>query len=211
MARRIAGFLQSEFRFLHKPLNFWSRLFLFAAAVTIAVSIFFPLWKMHLVAPQYSDGLDLYIFSYKIQGGGYHGQHLAEINNLNHYIGMKPLQEADFLEMRWMPFVFGLIILLTLRSIVFGEMSNVVDLFALYSYFGTFSILSFWYRLYQYGHNLDAHAPVHIQPFTPYLIGVKQIANFREYSFPQAGAYLLCASVLLIVLAGWFSRKEQPA
>ena len=36
-----------------------------------------------------------------------------------------------------MPFVFGLIILLTLRSVVFGEMSNVVDLFALYSYFGT--------------------------------------------------------------------------
>ena len=211
MTRPISGFLRTEFRFLHKPLNFWSRLFLLAAAVTIALSIFFPLWKMHLVAPQYSDGLDLYIFSYKIQGGGYHGQHLAEINNLNHYIGMKPLQEADFMEMRWMPFVFGLIILLTLRSIVFGEMSNVVDLFALYSYFGTFSILSFWYRLYQYGHNLDPHAPVHIQPFTPYLIGMKQIANFREFSYPQAGAYLLCASVLLIVLAGWFSRKEQPA
>ena len=187
----------------------WSRLFLLAAAVAIAASIFFPLWKMHLVAPQYPDGLDLYIFSYKIQGGGFHGQHLAEINNLNHYIGMKPLQEADFMEMRWMPFVFGLIILLTLRSVVFGEMSNVVDLFALYSYFGLFSIGSFWYRLYEYGHNLDKHAPMHIQPFTPRLIGMKQIANFREFSYPQAGAYLLCVSVLLIVLAGWFSRKER--
>ena len=120
MTRQVSGFLRQEFRFLHKPLNVWSRLFLLAAAITIAVSIFFPLWKMHLVAPQYSDGLDLYIFSYKIQGGGFHGQHLAEINNLNHYIGMKPLQAADFMEMRWMPFVFGLIILLTLRSVVFG-------------------------------------------------------------------------------------------
>jgi hypothetical protein len=211
MERRISGFLRSEFRFLHKPLNAWSRVCLLAAAITIAVSIFFPLWKMHLVAPQYSDGLDLYIFSYKILGGGLHGQHLNEINGLNHYIGMKPIQAADFMEMRWMPFVFGLIILLTLRAIVFGEMSNVVDLFALYSYFGTFSILSFWYRLYTYGHNLDPHAPVHIKPFTPNLIGVKQIANFHEFSFPQAGAYLLCVSVLLIVLAGWFSRKEQPA
>ena len=110
-----------------------------------------------------------------------------------------------------MPFVFGLIILMTLRSVVFGEMSNVVDLFAVYSYFGTFSIGSFWYRLYEYGHNLDPHAPMHIKPFTPLLVGVKQIANFREYSFPQAGAYLLCASVLLILLAGWFSRKEQPS
>jgi len=211
MAQQISGLLRREFRFLHKPLNVWSRLLLLAAAATIAVSLFFPLWKMHLVAPQYSDGLDLYIFPYKIQGGGLNGQHLKEINNLNHYIGMKPIQEADFMEMRWMPFVFGLIILMTLRSIVFGEMSNVVDLFAVYSYFGAFSIASFWYRLYEYGHKLDPRAPMHIKPFTPRLIGVEQIANFREASYPMAGAYLLCLSVLLIVLAGWFSRKETSA
>src|SRR5687767_785145 len=211
MAEKVAGLLRREFRFLHKPLNLGSRLLLLAAAVAIAVSLFFPLWKMHLVAPQYSDGLDLYIFSYKIEGGGLNGQHLVEINNLNHYIGMKPIQQADFLEMIWMPFVFGFIILLILRSIVFGEMSNVVDLFALYSYFGIFSIASFWYRLYEYGHNLDPMAPMRIKPFTPLLIGVKQIANFREYSFPQAGAYLLLLSVLLIVLAGWWSRKEKAA
>lgn len=211
MTKAIPRLLRREFRFLHKPLNFWSRLCLLAAAVVIVASLFFPLWKMHLVAPQYSDGLDLFIFPYKIQGGGFNGQHLVEINGLNHYIGMKPIEEADFLEMSWMPFVFGLIILMTLRSVVFGEMSNVVDLFAVYSYFGTFSIASFWYRLYTYGHNLDPHAAVHIKPFTPLLIGVKQIANFREMSYPMLGAYLLCVSVLLIVLAGWFSRKERPA
>jgi len=211
MTTTIGSALRWEFRFLHKPLNAASRLCLLVAALTIVLTLFYPLWKMHLVAPQYSDGLDLYIFPYKIEGGGLNGQHLNEINNLNHYIGMKPILQADFLEMRWMPFVFGLIILMTLRSVVFGEMSNVVDLFAVYSYFGLFSIASFWYRLYTYGHNLDPHAPVHIKPFTPLLIGVKQIANFREFSFPQAGAYLLCLSVLLILLAGWFSRKEQSS
>jgi copper chaperone NosL len=210
MATRVAGLLRREFRFLHKPLNPGSRLLLLLAAVAIAVSFIFPLWKMHLVAPQYSDGLDLYIWPYRIEGGGLNGQHLVEINNLNHYIGMKAIQQADFLEMIWMPFVFGLIVLMILRSMVFGEMSNVVDLFAVYTYFGVFSIGSFWYRLYQYGHNLDPRAPVHIKPFTPLLIGVKQIANFREYSYPQTGAYLLCVSVLLIVLAGWWSRKEKP-
>jgi len=209
MFQKIAGLLRREFRFLHKPINLVSRCLLLAAAVAIAASFFFPLWKMHLVAPQYSDGLDLYIFSYKIEAGGLNGQHLVEINNLNHYIGMKPIQQADFLEMRWIPFVFGLIILLILRSIVFGEMSNVVDLFALYTYFGIFSIGSFWYRLYEYGHNLDPTAPMRITPFTPLLIGVKQIANFRESSFPQAGAYLLLLSVLLILIAGWWSRKEK--
>jgi hypothetical protein len=211
MAEKVAGLLRREFRFLHKPLNLGSRVFLLLAAIAIALSFFFPLWKMHLVAPQYSDGLDLYIWPYQIQGGGMNGQHLVEINNLNHYIGMKAIEQADFLEMIWMPFVFGLIIILILRAIVFGEMKNVVDLFAVYTYFGIFSIGSFWYRLYQYGHNLDPHAPVHIKPFTPLLIGVKQIANFREYSYPQAGAYLLCGSVMLIVLAGWWSRKKSAA
>ena len=185
MIKKFANLLRREPRFLAKPLNLASRLLLLAAAVSIASALFFPLWKMHLVAPQYSGGLDLYIYSYKIQGGGLNGQHLVEINNLNHYIGMKAIEQADFLEMRWMPFVFGLIMLMILRAIVFGQMGNLVDLFAVYCYFGTFSIGSFWYRLYQYGHNLDPHAPMRITPFTPLLIGVKQIANFREYSFPQ--------------------------
>jgi hypothetical protein len=211
MGKKISNLLGREIRFLARPLNLWSRLLLLAAAATIVTSLFYPLWKMHLVAPQYSDGLDLFIYTYKIVGGGLNGQHLVEINNLNHYIGMAPIVQADFLEMRWMPFVFGLIMLMILRSVVFGQMGNVVDLFVVYCYFGIFSIGSFWYRLYTYGHNLDPHAPMHIKPFTPLLIGVKQIANFREHSFPQAGAYLLCLSVLLIMLAGWFSRKEQPA
>ena len=210
MFKKIANLLRSEPRFLAKPLNLWSRLILIAAAISIGAALFFPLWKMHLVAPQYSEGLDLYMYSYKIQGGGLNGQHLVEINNLNHYIGMKEIKQADFHEMRWMPFVFGFIMLLILRAVVFGQMGNLVDLFALYSYFGIFSIGSFWYRLYDYGHNLDPTAPMKIQPFTPLLIGVKQIANFRESSYPMLGAYLLTFSVLLIVIAGWVSRKEQP-
>lgn len=205
------GLLRREFVFLHKPLNFTSRLLLLAAAAAIAAALFFPLWKLHLVAPQYGEGLDLYIYCYKIEGGGLNGQHLQEINNLNHYIGMRALEQADFHEMRWMPFVFGLIILLILRAAVFGQMGNVVDLFTLYAYFGVFSIGSFYYRLYTYGHNLDPTAPMRIQPFTPLLIGVKKIANFTEYSFPQLGAYLLVVSVVLILLAGWFSRLERGA
>ena len=211
MYKAIASLLRSEPRFLAKPLNLWSRLLLLVAAASIAAALFFPLWKMHLTAPQYTDGLDLYIYAYKIQGGGLNGQHLVEINNLNHYIGMKAIEQADFHEMRWMPFVFGLIMLLILRAVVFGQMGNLVDLFALYSYFGVFSIASFWYRLYQYGHDLDPKAPMTIEPFTPLLIGVKQIANFRQASFPQLAAYLLTLSVLLILVAGWVSRKERAA
>ena len=48
-----------------------------------------------------------------------------------------------------------------------------------------------------------------ITPFTPLLLGTKQIANFRESSYPELGAILLCLSVLLIMIAGWVSRKEE--
>lgn len=205
---KIASILRSERKFLYRPLNLTSRLLLVAAAAAIVGSFFFPLWKMHLFAPQYQEGLTLLIYSHRIQGGGVEGADLAEINTLNHYIGMHPLQQADFFEMQWMPFVFGLIILLLLRAAVFGEMSNAVDVFALFTYFGVFSIGAFYYRLYVYGHNLNPAAPMKIEPFTPLLIGTKRIANFTQHSYPQGGAYLLIVAVLLVALSAWCSRKE---
>jgi len=206
---KINALLRKQRAFLLRPLNLTSRLLLVAAAGLIVASFFFPLWKMHLFAPQYEEGLALYIYSYEIQGGGLGGSDLAEINNLNHYIGMKPLHKADFFEMQWMPFVFGIIILLLLRAAVFGEMSNVVDVFTLFSYFGVFSVSAFYYRLYVYGHQLDPMAPMKIEPFTPLLIGSKQIANFTQHSYPQAAAYLQILAVLCVMLSAWFSRHES--
>ncbi len=202
-------FLHREFRFLHKSLNLWSRLCLLAAAITVVISVLFPLWKLHLVAPQYSNGLVMQIYAYKIHGGGLNGNDINEINNLNHYIGMKKIDQADFTEMQIMPFMFGVFILLALRGIVMGEMKNVVDLFVLAAYFGAFSIGAFYYRLYWYGHNLDPHAPVHIQPFTPLIFGTQKIANFTQSSYPELGTYLLWVFMALLILAIWFSRKEE--
>ena len=202
-------FLDREFRFLHKSLNLWSRLLLLAAAGAVAAALFFPLWKLHLVAPQYASGLTMQIYPYKIEGGGIEGNDIKEINNLNHYIGMKKIDQADFTEMQIMPFMFGVFILLALRAVVFGEMRNVIDLFVLASYFGAFSIGAFYYRLYWYGHNLDPHAPMTIQPFTPLIFGTQQIANFTQSSYPELGTYLLWVFMLLLVLTIWVSRKEK--
>ena len=203
------SFLNWEFLFLHKSLNGWSRLFLLAAAVTVVASVFFPLWKMRLVAPQYSNGLTMKIYAYKLVGGGLNGNDINEINNLNHYIGMKKIQQADFTEMQIIPFMFGVFILLALRAVVFGEMKGAIDLFVLASYFGAFSIGAFYYRLYWYGHNLDPHAPMRIKPFTPLVFGTQKIANFTQSSYPELGTYLLWVFMLWLILAIWFSRKEE--
>lgn len=202
--------LQREFKFLHLPLNLASRVVLLLAAAVVAASVCFPLWRMHLTAPQYHEGLRLDIYAWKIQGGGLGGNDLNEINSLNHYIGMRPLRQADFTEMQALPFMFGLFVLLALRAAVLGEMRAVADLFALASWFGLFSIGAFAYRLYTYGHQLDPRAAMTIKPFTPVLFGRQSIANFTQESYPQTGTYLLWAFMALLVLAMWLSRKPAP-
>lgn len=200
--------LRHEYAFLQKPLNLWSRFFLLLAAVLVAGSIYYPLWGLRLEAPQYEEGLEMTIYAHSIEGGN-DGQDLVEINMLNHYIGMKTITEADFTEMQIMPFVLGFFIVLALRAAVFGYMGAVVDLFVLASYFGAFSIGAFYYRLHTYGHNLDPTAPMNVEPFTPLMFGTQKIANFTQSSYPQTGTYLLWAFMLMLILAIWFSRKEQ--
>ena len=52
MLKIIGNLLRREPRFLAQPLNIGSRLVLLAAAVSIGTALFFPLWKLHLIAPQ---------------------------------------------------------------------------------------------------------------------------------------------------------------
>jgi hypothetical protein len=201
-------FLHREHRFLQRPLNLWSRLLLLLAAAAVAVATFLPLWQIRLVAPQYEEGLALEIFTHKLVGGN-EGQDLKEINVLTHYIGMRPLEQADFVEMKWMPFVFGIFTLLAIRAAVVGRMISLIDLSVLFLYFGAFSIGNFYFRLYHYGHTLNPQAPMVIEPFTPILIGSQRIANFVQTSLPQSGAYLLGLFPLCVIAAIWFSRREE--
>ena len=137
----------------------------------------------------HSDGLKLYIYSYKLEGGKTAGRDdLREINTLNHYIGMKPLSQSDFPEFTYLPFVFGALGLLVLRAIILGKVSTLIDLIVMYSYIGIFSILDFYNKLYTYGHNLAPDAPIKVQPFTPPLFGKKMIAQFTVYSYPSLGS-----------------------
>lgn len=201
--------LRREYVFLRRPLSFSARIVLLLAVVCLVLALVLPLWRIGLVAPQYMEGLSLRIYSYQLVAGN-NGQDLHEINNLNHYIGMKPLAEADFIEMRWVPFALGLFVLLGLRATVLGKISSLIDLLALFLYFTAFSFGSFYYRLYTYGHQLDPKAPMTIEPFTPMLIGRQQIANFQQSSWPELGTLFLGLFPVLVVLALWMSRQEEP-
>jgi copper chaperone NosL len=200
--------LRSTNRLLDRPLSLASRAIVLLGVVALAAGAFLPLWRIELVAPQYQEGLTLDMYSHKI-AAGHGGQDLFEINTLNHYIGMKPIVQSDFAEMTWIPFAIGIFALLALRSIVMGRIGHLVDLGVLFIYFGAFSLATFAYRLWSYGHQLNPEAPMRMAPFTPVVIGRQQIANFVQTSLPMLGTVCMGLFLLAILSAIWMSRREE--
>ena len=202
--------LERSNRQLEVPLDTAPRVLLLVAALLLAPTYLMPLWKLTMFAPQYPEGLNLDIYSYKLEGGN-RGQDVKEINILNHYIGMRDLTTADFTEFKWMPFVIGMLGLLFLRALVRGRMGDLLDVLMLYVYFGLFSLGSFAYKLYSYGHNLSPTASVKVDPFMPPLFGHRKLANFEVYSFPAVASYALAAAgaaVLAALFLGWREARR---
>jgi copper chaperone NosL len=197
-------------RVLDRPVSPAGRVLLLLAVVVLIAGGSLPLWRISLVAPQYAEGLTLDMYAYQIVAGN-RGQDLAEINTLNHYIGMKPIVEADFLEMKLLPFAIGVFALLGLRAAAVGRILTLIDLTVLFAYFGAFSLGSFAYRLYSYGHHLDPRAPMKIKPFMPVVMGSQQIANFVQTSLPLVGTLLMSAFLLLLLAALWSSVRQARA
>ena len=197
-------------RFLEIPLGVAPRSMVLLAFLLLIPSYLFPLYDMTMFAPQYSEGLRLHIYSYKLEGGNA-GQDVKEINVLNHYIGMKDLSTDEFTEFKWIPFVVGAMGLLFLRAAALGKMAHLVDVLVLYLYFGLFALWSFGYKMYWYGHHLDPTASVRVAPFTPPLFGYKKLANFEVYAYPGLGSYALALVALLLTVAlflAWRSSRR---
>jgi hypothetical protein len=196
--------------FFDTTLTWRSRITIMIAILLMIPVFYLPLWTMSLYSNQFPDGLILNIFPHKLEG---HKSpirdDLKEINSLNHYIGMRALAEEDFTEFKWIPFVLGAIVLLGLRAAVLGKMSKLIDLVVLMSYFGLFSLWSFYHKLYLYGHHLDPTAAVKVDPFTPPLFGHQTMANFEVFNYPAAGTYFMIVVPVLLAAAIWFSMPKS--
>src|SRR5512135_3209019 len=111
--------------FFDLPLTALSRILILAGVVVLVLAFFFPLWDMTFYSNQYTDGLSMQIFASQLEGGKTPNRDdLREINELNHYIGMRPLLESDFSEFTWLPLVAGAFFILSLRTAVLGKMAN---------------------------------------------------------------------------------------
>jgi hypothetical protein len=196
---------------LARPLHLGTRMLVLALLIPLGVAAFAPLWTLEMVAPQYPAGLELRIYPYTVEGD------IQEVNTLNHYIGMAPIDRAALSDLDWLPFAIGVAALLVLRVAAIGDLRALVDFVALFTYFGLFSFARFAYTLYVFGHNLNPDAPFDVEPFTPVVLGTGQVANFTITSLPAAGAWALSAvGVVLVALlatsiVGALRARRVPA
>ena len=196
--------IEKFYAYLDTPIRMPVRFILAALIVPLLLSFWTPMWRISMYAPQYPKGLYLDIYSHKLEAGN-EGQHLQEINTLNHYIGMKHLDRSEMSDLDWLPFGFGILVLLALRAAAIGTTRSLIDLTMLNLYVCSFAFARFIYRLYLYGHDLAPDAPVKVEPFTPAIFGTKQIANFTTHSYPALGGYMILAYAAgVTLLTAWY-------
>ena len=73
------------------------------AAAALLLLFVFPMWRITLIAPQYPDGVTMYIHIDKI--GGETPSTLQNINILNHYVGMKYIEPEEIPELQYFPYI----------------------------------------------------------------------------------------------------------
>jgi hypothetical protein len=189
-----------------------SRLLVGAAALLLVLLYVLPLWHVRLVAPQYPEGLGMNIHVASVQGAT--ETDLNNINNLNHYIGMKRIESDAIPELTIMPWLVGMLIA---GAVLVAALANRR---ALYTWTGGFALLGvaglvdFWRWEYDYGHNLDLEEAITKIPgmsYQPPLIGSKQLLNFTATSWPGLGGIAAGLAFALGVVAVVLTIRARRA
>ncbi|WP_285270038.1 hypothetical protein [Kaistella rhinocerotis] len=185
-------------------LSKFTRILLAVCGIALVISIFVPLWSIYLEAPQYPEGLSMFLWANKITG------EYEIINGLNHYIGMKTIHPEDFWEFEVLPYALGFFALLCFLAAILNKKSWLYVTTVLFLVFGVAFMVDFWLWEYDYGHNLDPNAAIVVpgMSYQPPLIGFKQLLNFGAYSYPNIGGGIMFAVAgILAILAVIEYRK----
>lgn len=177
-------------------------LLLATAAFILLISIFLPYWKLTLLAPQYPGGLEVEMYVNQLSGD------IKEIDGLNHYIGMRPLDEAATLERSLSIFIIIVIALLTLAAIyIHSPIALFLSIPA--AGFPLIFLGDLYYWMRNFGTNLNPKAPLSssVKPFVPPLLGEGNVGQFKTVATWSIGLYLAIAASILIIIGLYFHRK----
>lgn len=175
---------------------------LIAAGVLLAASYTQTYWSMTLHAPQYPKGLHVHAHLNRLVGD------VNEIDGLNHYIGMRPLNDAAQLERQTSAMLIVVVAGLLITAIfIHNRWAALAALPAIVFPIGFLLDLQYW--LATFGTNLDPHAALSssIKPFVPPVLGVGTIGQFRTVATPGTGLWLATAASLTVVIALYFHRR----
>ena len=187
-----------------------SRLLVALAAVLLLGMLVTPIWRVHLVAPQYPEGLGMEIRANTIRG--LKENDLRSINALNHYIGMKPITPEAIPELRIIPWIVGGLAVTGLLAAAAGRRRLVWAWLGLFGMSGIVGMIDFWRWEYSYGHDLDFENAIISVPgmtYQPPLIGSKQLLNFTAASWPATGAILAGFAFVLVIAALVLSARRH--
>ena len=187
-----------------------SRILIAIGALILVIVYFVPAWSIYLIAPQYPEGLSMQIWLYQITG------QVDIINGLNHYIGMKHINEEMFPEFSFLVYILGFYILLAVITAITGN-RKILFAYLLLSVIGAFAALVDFYKWgYDYGHHLDKTAAIQVPglSYQPPLIGHKKLLNFDAFSYPDTGGWIIVGVTVLFTTIWFFEwrryKKTNP-
>ncbi|MCY4674396.1 MAG: hypothetical protein OXD43_11650 [Bacteroidetes bacterium] len=172
------------------------RITLAVASLALLVAYVAPIWSISLEAPQYPEGIGMYIWINQITGQKPHD--LQNINGLNHYIGMKAITPETITELKVIPWVIAFLIGLGLVAAATGKPVMLGIWVGLFLTCTVAGLIDFHLWEYDYGHNLDPTAAIKIpgMHYQPPFIGTKKLLNFTAHSWPALGGWIAFSSLL---------------
>ena len=175
------------------------------SGIGLVISIFVPIWAIYLEAPQYPEGLGMFLHANKITGD------YEIINGLNHYIGMKTIHQEDFWEFKVLPYALGFFAVLAFLFAFLKKKWGLYFFTALFLLFGIAFMVDFWLWEYDYGHNLNPNAPIIVpgMSYQPPLLGFKQLLNFGAYSYPDIGGWIMFGVGIISVGLSFLELKSS--
>lgn len=185
-----------------------SRWLMAIAALLLLMLFVFPIWQITLIAPQYPDGITLYIWVNQITGDS--PGTLQNINILNHYVGMKYIEPDSIPELTYFPYIIGFMTVLGLIFAFIGKRILYLIWTLLMGLLGILGIYDFYLWEYDYGHNLSPTAPIKVpgMAYQPPLFGEKYLLNFLAKSYPDWGTYFMVIAIAMAFVAFWLLQKR---
>lgn len=173
------------------------------AAVALAISLTLPYWEVTLLAPQYPSGLHVALSLTEISGD------VHEVDELNHYIGMMPLEEGAPLERAIAPYGVALLVVLALLAASVRRRWTAMLALAIVVFPIAF-ILDLQYWLWYFGHHLDRTAALSssIRPFTPPVLGTGRVGQFSIRTHVGPGLWLALVAALSVIV-GFRARRQS--